>query len=142
MQTQFGVFLPFQPRLWTFKTPTRLQLPKWEYTWESSGSIPCTLPHLWECVSHPNTLSWPHGPLCLALNRKPNFKVTTMWVNALGNQLRTYWMPWKRCMNFIDVSKQTQVHSSWNTSLKGEVMSWMPMPWSSFIWMFIHVANF
>jgi hypothetical protein len=50
-------FKTFQPRLWTFGTHVRVQLPKWECTWESLGSFPCTLPHLWECISHPNTLS-------------------------------------------------------------------------------------
>jgi hypothetical protein len=25
-----------------------------------------------------------------------------MWASALGNQSRTYQMPWRRCMNFFD----------------------------------------
>jgi hypothetical protein len=25
-----------------------------------------------------------------------------MWMNALGNQWKTYWMPLRRCMSFID----------------------------------------
>ncbi len=73
----FGVCLHFQPRFWTFKTPTRVQFPKRECIWESLGSIPCILPHLWKFVSHPNTLSWPHGPLHSAFNHKLNVKVAT-----------------------------------------------------------------
>jgi hypothetical protein len=61
-----------------------------------------------------------------------------MWMTALGNQSRTYQMPWRRCMNFID---DTQINPS--TPLvkfvtRKEVMSQMPMPWNSIIWMFIH----
>jgi len=54
---------------WFFSLPTKAlnirnshtsATPKWECTWESLGFIPCTLPHLWECVSHLNTFmaSW------------------------------------------------------------------------------------
>jgi hypothetical protein len=74
---QFGACLPFQPRFWTFTTPVRMQLPKWECTWEPLGSIPCTLPHLWECVSHPNTFFWSHGPLHSTLSCEPNDRVVT-----------------------------------------------------------------
>jgi hypothetical protein len=81
MGTQLGVFFPFQPRLWTFMTPTRMQLPNWECIWESTheslGSIPCTLLHLWECVSHLNTFFWPHKPLNSTCSHKPNVKVAT-----------------------------------------------------------------
>jgi hypothetical protein len=31
------------------------------------------------------------------------------------------------------LSKQAQIHFSWNSSLEGEVMSWMLMLWFSFI---------
>jgi hypothetical protein len=36
---QFGVFLLFQRLFWTFVTPTWMELPKWECTWESLGFI-------------------------------------------------------------------------------------------------------
>jgi hypothetical protein len=42
------------------------------------GFILCTLPHLWKCVSHPNTISWPCGPSHSTFNRKPNVKVVTL----------------------------------------------------------------
>jgi hypothetical protein len=48
-----------------------MQLPKWEYTWELLGSIPCILPHLWKNVSHLNTFSWPHGPCIPHLIKNP-----------------------------------------------------------------------
>jgi hypothetical protein len=31
--------------LWRFRNPLRLQLPKWEFTWECGGSFPHTLLH-------------------------------------------------------------------------------------------------
>jgi len=31
--------------LWRFESPSGLQLPKWEFTWECGGSFPHTLPH-------------------------------------------------------------------------------------------------
>jgi hypothetical protein len=34
--------------LWKFKSLSKLQLPKWELTWECEGSFPHTLPHSWE----------------------------------------------------------------------------------------------
>jgi hypothetical protein len=34
--------------LWRFKSPSRLQLPKWELIWECEGSFPHTLLHSWE----------------------------------------------------------------------------------------------
>ncbi len=74
---QFDVFLPFQPRLWTFMTPAWVQFPKWECTWESLGSIPCTFPHLWKCVSHPNIFFWPYGLLHSTLSHEPNVRVAT-----------------------------------------------------------------
>jgi hypothetical protein len=43
---QFGACLLFQPRLQTFATFARMQLPKWECTQKSLSFIPCTLPHL------------------------------------------------------------------------------------------------
>ncbi len=45
------------------------------------GSISCTFPHLWECVSHLNTLSWLHGPLQSTLNRKVDVKFVTFLVS-------------------------------------------------------------
>jgi hypothetical protein len=74
---QFGAYLSFQPRFWTFVTLTWVQLPKWECTSKSLASIPCTLPHLWKCVSHLTTLSCLHGPLHSTSSHKPNVKVTT-----------------------------------------------------------------
>ncbi len=70
------VFFSFQLRLWTFITLTRMQLPKWECIWESLGFIPYILPHLWECVSHLNTLSnsW---ALTLHTLNKSNVRVAT-----------------------------------------------------------------
>jgi len=61
-----------------------------------------------------------------------------MWANALGNQSRTYQMPWKRCMNFIN-----DIRTSPNTLLvklvtRREMMSRMPMPWNSIISMFVY----
>jgi hypothetical protein len=52
-----------------------MQFQNWECIWESLGSIPCTLPHLWKFVSHQNTFSWPHGPLHSTLSHKPNVRV-------------------------------------------------------------------
>jgi hypothetical protein len=78
LKTQFGACLPFQPRFWTFITVARVQLPKWNCTWESLGSIPHTIPPLWKCVSHLNTFSWPHGPLHSTFSHKPNVKVVTL----------------------------------------------------------------
>jgi len=31
--------------LWRFESPSELQLPRWELTWECGGSFPHTLPH-------------------------------------------------------------------------------------------------
>jgi hypothetical protein len=73
LEAQFGVCFIFRPRFWTFTTPKNVQFPKWE----SLGSIPCTLPHLWKFISHLNTLSLPHGPLHSTLNREPNVRVVT-----------------------------------------------------------------
>jgi hypothetical protein len=76
------------PLWYSFTFPTKLlnirdsrmsAAPKWECTWESLGSIPCILPHLWECVSHLNTLFWPHGPLHSTLSHEPNVRVATWW---------------------------------------------------------------
>jgi hypothetical protein len=75
--TQFGACLPFQLKLWIFRTHAWMQLPKWECTLKSLGLISCTLPHLWQCVSLPNTLSWLHVPLHSTLSRQPNVKVAT-----------------------------------------------------------------
>jgi hypothetical protein len=82
------------------------------------------------------------GPCTPHSNREPNVKVATMWMNSLGNQLKTYRMSWRRCMNFIDDIQTNPSLLLVEHVVRREVMSWMPMPWSSFIWMFIHVFNF
>ncbi len=71
-----------------------MQLPKWECIWESLGSIPCTLPHLWERVSHLNTLSWPHTPLHSTFNCKPNVKVVTIYVSITSCFLVSAHLPY------------------------------------------------
>jgi len=53
-----------------------MQLPKWECIWESLSFIPCTLPHLWESISH-LTHFRPHGPLHFTFSHEPNVKVAT-----------------------------------------------------------------
>jgi len=60
-----------------YLTLAQIQLSKWECIWESLGSISCVLPHLWECISLPNTFFWPHVPLHPTLNCKPNVGVMT-----------------------------------------------------------------
>jgi len=79
IKAQFGVFLLFQLRFWTFKTFAQVQFPKWECTWESLDFIFCT-----------NTLSWPHGPLHLTLNYEPDVRVTTILIIFLLKPFDTY----------------------------------------------------
>jgi hypothetical protein len=43
----------------------------------SHWAISCTFPHLWRCVSHLNTLFWPHGPLHYTFNCKLDVRVVT-----------------------------------------------------------------
>jgi hypothetical protein len=54
-----------------------------------------------------------------------------MWTNSLRNQSKTYQMTWIKFTNFIN-------NIWWDLSLKREVMLQMSVPWSSFIWIFIH----
>ncbi len=50
--------------------------------WGIIGLHPYTFPHLWRCVSHHNTLFWPHGPLHSTFNCEPNVRVVTTLMNS------------------------------------------------------------
>jgi hypothetical protein len=61
-----------------------------------------------------------------------------MWANTFGNLLVTYQMSWRRCISFINNIQTSPSSFFVELVTKKGRMSWMPMPWSSFIWMFIH----
>jgi hypothetical protein len=73
--SQFGSCLPFQLRLWIFKTPAWIQLPKWECILKSLHS-----PHLWKYVSLSNTFFWLHVSLHFTLSHEPNVRVVTFFL--------------------------------------------------------------
>jgi hypothetical protein len=53
------------------------------------GLHPLHSPHLRDCVSHPNTLFWPHGSLHSTFNCEPNVKVATLmnWTRPLSSHV-------------------------------------------------------
>ncbi len=118
----WGCIFPFQPRLWTFRTPAQVQLPKWECTWESLGSTPYTFPHLWQHVSHPNTLFWPHGPLHSTFSHEPSVRIVTRHVWCLQRVLsifkgsRHHWTRWFHpgvwyLMWYVVLAKSTTIYT-------------------------------
>jgi hypothetical protein len=90
--------------LWNFESPSGLQLPKWEFTWECVGSFSHTFLHfqeheIWLLSFH----SWPTPLQALALVAKPKTRVATRSKLLVRNDSPmglwaihyiSWWPPW------------------------------------------------
>jgi hypothetical protein len=75
---------------WKFRSPSRLQFPKWEFTWECGGSIPHTIPYShiprnMKCDSQASFLARTFASLCLS--REPKGRVTTIFRGSIWESI-------------------------------------------------------
>ncbi len=84
--------LTYEIVLWTFRSSSRVQLPKWELTSECGSSFPHTLPHShtpgsMKCDSQASLLARTFASPCLS--REPKVRVATIVTSLLN-----YFMLW------------------------------------------------
>ncbi len=64
-------------------------------------------PFVKECVSPPNTFSWPHGPLHSTFSHEPNVRVVTLMVvgcRTLSTIIHTYSKNKQQIVNYLELS--------------------------------------
>ncbi len=106
--------------LWKFRSPLRLQFPKWEFTWECGGSFPHTLLHSRE-----------HEMLLMCFTLGPNLCKPLPWSRAQGEGCDNKWMmkiPTLKNANlnvFLKIStKKVEIFLKFLTKLK--IIKFMP----------------